>query len=377
MFTLITGLPGSSKSLQTIKLVETERVREDGSKRAVYYWGIPDLTLDWIPLHRADSTVDEARAQFDLGVKKLTEMGGESHAYVWHEVPTDSIVVIDECQFVFPLLTQKQRTNPPAHYGPLAVHRHSGFDLYCMTQHPSLIAVEARRQVQRHWHLERPFGLDYANRYAWEKCQSPDDRANRNAANVERMTLDKKWFGVYRSAEVHTVKKRLPWKKLAVAVGGLVAVVALFVFALAQLRPDEPEVVSGATADAPQSTASRPRQWTPEDLTERLPTWPWSAPFYDQVAKVASAPRITGCMSIRIGNVHRCTCSNGQGVAQVSPQLCRDFVAGRYYDPLKPYEDVKAENIRRLDASQNQSVDGGDVAASGSGGRVIRPSEAS
>lgn len=357
MFTLITGLPGSSKSLQTIKLVEKERVREDGTKRDVYYWGIPELALDWKPLHAPDITEDEARKFFDLGVKTLIETRGPQDAFQWHEVPQGSIVVIDECQFVFPILTQKERAKPPAHYGPLAVHRHSGFDLYCMSQHPSLLAIEARRQVQRHWHLERPFGLDYANALQWEKCNSPDDRANRNAANVVKLSLDKSIFGLYRSAEVHTVKKRLPWKKVAVAVGALVAVVGLFVFAFNTLMPDEePAVVAAAGEEgAPIAKGGkRPRTWTAEDFVPRVEDWPWSAPFYDDIAKLVNAPRITGCMLMQIGSTRKCTCSNGQGYADVSAKVCSDYMAGRYFDPSKPFVDVKAENIKRLDLATSR-----------------------
>lgn len=371
MFTLITGLPGSSKSANCLELVEKERIRPDGTKRSVYYWGIPELKLDWIPLHRADSSPEEARSQFDLGVKKLCELGGESHAYGWHEVPADSIVVIDECHFVFPPLTQKQRATPPAHYGPLAVHRHSGFDLYCMTQHPSLMAIEARRQVQRHWHLERPFGLDYSNRLAWEKCESPDDRAARNRADVQRLGLGKSMWGKYRSAEVHTVKKRLPWRKLSVAIGSLLLVVALFVFAFFKLGKHKGEDVASDVAPDAAPAARVSRQWTAEDLQPAFAAWPWSAPMYREAAKFVSVPRIVGCMSMKIGSTFVCKCHNGQGDAGVSAQVCRDFMAGKVFDPTRPVEDVKAENIRRLEAATAERSPG--EASSGGGARVMVP----
>jgi len=372
MFTLLTGLPGSSKSLQTIKLVEKERVREDGTKRDVYYWGIPDLSLDWKPLHASDITPEEARKFFDLGVKGLLAARGAVDAHGWHAVPADSIVVIDECQFVWPILTQKERAKPPAHYGPLAVHRHSGFDLYAMTQHPSLLAIEARRQVQRHWHLERPFGLDYANALQWEKCMSPDDRANRNQANVVRLSLDKSIFGLYRSAEVHTVKKRMPWRKLAVAFGALAAVVGLFVFAFSFLTRSKQEAEQLAGAQ-PAAAVERVSQWDAESFYPRIPTWPWSAPFYDAVVKLASAPRLTGCMSLQIGEDVQCTCHDGQGVAQVSARVCKDFIAGRYFDPTRPAVDAKAENVRYLE-SKGSGEPSGDAGESG-GARVVPPSK--
>jgi len=368
MFTLISGLPGSGKSLHTIRLVEKERVLPDGSKRLVFYWGIPDLKLDWTPLCAPDSTPEDARARYDKG---LTESRPED-AHHWFNVPPGSIVVLDEAQYIFPKLTQKQASAPAEHYKQLAIHRHTGTDLYAMTQHPSLLAVEARRQVQRHWHLERPFGLDYTNRLAWERCMSPDDRAARAQASVERLPLDKSVFGLYRSAEVHTVKKRLPWKKLSLAIGSLAVVVGLFVFAFSMLtgNKDTAESVAGpASLEQPSSDDA----WGGDALRPRIPTWPWSAPFYDAVTKIASAPRLTGCMRMAIGEADTCVCHDGQGIAQVSARVCKDFIAGRYFDPTRPAVYSKAENVRYLE-SKGSGEPSGDAGESG-GARVVAPSK--
>lgn len=371
MFTLISGLPGSGKSLHTIKLVEKERVRPDGSKRAVYYWGIPDLKLDWIPLHSEASTPEQARSRYDQGLAHALP----EDAFGWFNVPPESIVVIDECQYIFPKLTQKQAAAPPEHYKQLAIHRHSGTDLYCMTQHPSLIAVEARRQVQRHWHLERPFGLNYTNRLAWERAMSPDDRAARAQAAVEKMTLDPAMFGLYRSAQVHNVQKRLPWKKIAVLGLAIVGAIAFGVSAFFRVTDDGSKSDTVSDNQPGQIMGPAPltsNRYSVESLQPRLVAWPWSAPIYDSAVEFRSVPRITGCMSMRIGNVHQCTCHDGQGVADVPLDVCRAYMAGRYFDPTRPVVDAKADNIRRLEASQQNVAGSGE--ASTSGAHVREPS---
>lgn len=345
MFTLLTGLPGSSKSLQTIKLVEKERMREDGTKRSVYYWGIPELKLDWIPLTAPGVDPAEARARYDQGVMA----SDPKDAHHWFELPPGSIVVMDECHEIFP--KRKQGSPEPPHVAALAVHRHKGFDLYGMSQHPQKMDIDARRQVQRHWHLERPFGLDYANALQWERCMSPDDRAARAQANVVRMSLDKSIFGLYKSADVHTVKKRLPWKKIAVAVGSLVLVVGLFLFAFSRLgehEVSEAEVAPGSPAQL-EREPSRGLDWSEGSLRPRIPHWPWSAPFYDAAVKIVSVPRVRGCMSMQIGNIRTCKCHNGQGDAGVSLEVCRDFMAGRVFDPTAEVAEAKASNVAYLE----------------------------
>lgn len=371
MFTLITGVPGASKTLNALDIVEKERVNPDGSKRPVYYWRIPELKLDWIPLHAPDSTPEEARARFDKPVDAPdSEKARPEDAHYWYNCPVGSIIVIDECQKVFPILPQSKRDKLPKHITELEEHRHKGFDLYFMSQKPRLIDISVRAHVQRHWHFERPFGMEYANRMAWEnKVASVDDRADRASADVTRVPFPKKWYGKYRSAAEHNVKKRLPWKKISVAVGGLVAVVALFVFAFTRLvgGKDVETVAGGPGAESaanPVSSTSAVSAWSPESFIPRAASWAWSAPFYDEVAKVSSPPRVIGCMSIIDNGAETCRCHNGQGEAPVTLEFCRAYMRGQVFDPLREYVDIKAENVKYLEASQSRGGGGGGETSS-------------
>ena len=75
MISLITGLPGNGKTLFALWWIKQKAEKE---QREVYYHNIKDLTLPWHPFE----------------------------AEKWMELPKGSIIVMDECQFVF----EKSRT---------------------------------------------------------------------------------------------------------------------------------------------------------------------------------------------------------------------------------------------------------------------------
>ena len=103
MIHLITGLPGSGKSLYTLSKVKE---RADKENRPVFYHGIPELTLDWQQLESADQ---------------------------WVECPKGAIIVIDECQSTF--RPRATGAAVPRHVSQLETHRHDGHDLYLSLIH--------------------------------------------------------------------------------------------------------------------------------------------------------------------------------------------------------------------------------------------------
>lgn len=319
MLTLITGQPGNGKTLHALGLVE--KLRQE-SGRPVFQSGILDLTLPWAALDEPEK---------------------------WPDLPNGSIVIIDECQRVFP--PRKQGAAVPRHVQEFETHRHRGFDIFLVTQHPQLLDINVRKLVGRHLHVKRNFGREVATISQWEMCVNPTDRAEQGKALRSKFVFPKERYGWYRSAEIHTVKKDFPVKPVAVLVGSLVAVVALGWFAAHRLmsQGEDSKVVSSVLPSPGEKAAAD--TWGVSSFVPRVPQWQWSAPFYEPVAKVASAPRIIGCMLLQIGNQRQCRCSDGQGDAQVTERECHDYMQGRRFDPLKPYEDIKAENIRRLDAA--------------------------
>jgi len=342
MLTLITGQPGNGKTLYTLGLVQ--KFREDEAKlgrvRPVYSSGIPELAPH-------------------LGWQELAD------PKTWPELPDGSIVVIDECQRIFP--PRKQGAEVPPWVREFETHRHRGFDVFLITQHPQLLDIAVRKLTGRHYHLRRTFGREVSTVYQWEECVDPNERGKRNQALTSSFAFPKERFSWYKSATIHTVQKKLPWKPILVLAGSVVGVVVLGWWAFDTLSGigDVPGQDTASAAGEVLNLEGEPQAvtWEPESLAPRVPHWPWSAPFYDSVAELRSAPRITGCMAHRIGSSFVCRCHNGQGDANVSQQVCRDFMAGRVFDPLREYSDAKRENVARLDAA---SAPAGQAMATGS-----------
>jgi hypothetical protein len=324
MLTLITGQPGNGKTLYTLGLVE--ELRTDPASlaigREVYQSGIPELVLPW---------------------KDLADPKD------WPKLPNGSIVVIDECQRIFP--PRKQGAVVPPEVREFETHRHRGFDVYLITQHPQLLDIAVRKLVGRHYHLRRTFGQQTATLYQWERCASPEDRSDQAQALKTRFAFPKERFAWYKSADIHTVKKALPWKPIATLAGCIIGIGLLAWVAASRLGRLDDKAEEGPVMNAPLKLESGPGlQYTAESLEPAVAHWPWSAPFYREAVKIASVPRIVGCMSMLIDDVQTCRCHNGQGDANVSVAVCRDFIAGRVFDPTREVIDAKAENIRRLEA---------------------------
>lgn len=182
MIYLITGKPGHGKTLYTITKIQ-ERAKAEN--RQVYYVGIKDLKLDWVELKDGAEWCNP------------------------EVVPDGAIIVMDECQRVFP--PRSTGSKVPPHVQPFDVHRHRGLDVYLITQDPMLIDSFVRNLVGEHRHVLRTFGAHSARVYHWDCVRDPDSRAERAASQQTDMFFyPKETFELYHSATHHTVKRKLP-----------------------------------------------------------------------------------------------------------------------------------------------------------------------
>lgn len=179
MITLVTGTPGAGKTLFTINRLK------DINDRPIYYQRIKDLKLNWIKLSN-----DEFKE--------------------WWTLPPNSIVVLDEAQFSFPLRSPSRQ--PPDFVENLTTHRHQGIDFYLITQNAKLLDVFVRRLIGTHYHYKRQFGLEAATEYCWQELADTDDRGVYFRAIKKRVHYPKDVYKLYHSAEIHTVKKNIPFK---------------------------------------------------------------------------------------------------------------------------------------------------------------------
>lgn len=178
MIYLITGVPGSGKTLYATTLIQ--QFIEEG--RAVFS-DINGLLID-----------DVEHAPED-----------------WRETPDGSVVVYDECQMH---MGTKLGKNIPDHIEDLTVHRHTGHDIVLITQGPKLLHSFVRPLVGRHYHVERVFGTNNAKLYRAERCMENCSKTDLNGADQTLFPFPKKNFDLYKSATVHTHKAAVPaWLK--------------------------------------------------------------------------------------------------------------------------------------------------------------------
>lgn len=310
MITLITGLPGHGKTLYTIAHFKAFAEREN---RPVYYFGISDLSLPWIPLEDATK---------------------------WFECEPNSIVIIDECQRIF--RPAGPQAAIPKHIEMLETHRHGGIDLVLLTQQPGLLHKNVRQLVGDHRHLVRLWGRQKATVHKWPECHM--NTQSRASSTKETFAYPKEAFDWYKSAEVHTVKRSVPlWYYLIficpilgfAGFGGVVWWAWHNSHKPAEVHQSNPGAVSPAAvgSGSPGGTFEQgvhrvSRQEYFENYEARVSGLAHTAPAYDEVTKPVRAPYPAAC--VVMGKVCRCY-TNQATLLDTSDDMCRGIVKTGYF----------------------------------------------
>ncbi len=291
MITLITGTPGSGKSLYTV----AELLRKAYAGRRLLVAGIPDLLLDH-------------------------ELLSYDQAADWHTIcQPEDVLVVDEAQKIWRPRGTGAAT--PAGVAALEIHRQTySIDVVIITQHPGLIDSNIRKLVGRHIHLRNLWGMKRALVYEWAEATDP----NRiKTAMVKPWAYPRDAYRLYKSADVHTKRGQRPpiiaWLTIA-----MFAALPFAGWAAWQSFHKKPVVVE------PHQPAA---QTLPVASHETAPVAPISVPVYPPAVVIAGCYRGVG----------RCTCLDGRGnQAEVTDQFCAEWMAGQHHDmaPMdaKPYD---------------------------------------
>lgn len=206
MITLITGTPGSGKTLFAVtKILEyveqNKKLLQDGKEPRMIYADIDGLNIE----------------------------GVEPAPKDWRDTPDGSVIFYDEIQ-------QRDEYKKSRYDNEicdaLQVHRHTGHDIYGITQFPVLLHPNFRAVVGMHHHLHRGWGLSAATVYNWAYCvDAPNAPSNKKLAeHTFRFNYDKGVYKYYKSATVHTHKARVP--KRIFALFFIVAILGYFAYSL-------------------------------------------------------------------------------------------------------------------------------------------------
>lgn len=193
MIHLITAVPGSGKTLYAIGVIEAALLEG----RPVYT-NISGLIREKFPnsqlLHDAPDD--------------------------WRDTPEGAVVVYDEAQqpHLYPSNAQRGPVTDER-LTAMETHRHTGHDLWFITQAPTFVHHHIRKLVGLHVHLYRARGVQGATKYEWSHvCDSPNDRREQERADMVLWPFPKQHFGYYTSAVMHTHKFRVPRKLLFIGV---------------------------------------------------------------------------------------------------------------------------------------------------------------
>ena len=350
MITLITGVPGSGKTLSVVSDL-AKKVKKEWVGRKVFTHGIPELTIP---------------------TEKIPEGHNINDMNVWLQYPENngSVVIIDEAQNIFP--PRSSGTKTPELVEWLHVHRHSGVDIILITQMPGRIDKQVRDLVGAHYHIHKtPLGVRM--RYFWDYCENSPKSGMKNA-RPEVYKFDKKAFGLYKSAEIHTKvktpKSRVIWViPVALVVFGLTAYMGYSLLSgLGSPEKADSENSSVSSVEVPsddlkktvndksvvagkeiggQIATSQNKNLTEEMLKPKIDGLVESKPLYDSIRQVKQLEYPVACIS---GGKSGCSCYSSQGtvIKEIDKKTCNDYAKNGM--PFNPYK----ENSR--DVVQNVNV---------------------
>ena len=316
MIYLTTGGNGAGKTLFTLADVRAQQLKEN---RPVYYHGFealqPIKDFGWLPFEPEK----------------------------WQDLPDGSICVFDECQNEFP--TKITGALPDYINAVAQFRRKRGFDFWMITPHPSMINTNIRRLIESpswHRHMKRTMGADMVSElrfnFANMNCEKPAAGA---AGNVSMRAFPKEVYTWYKSASLHTGKKRIP-KQVYILAALAIIIPVLFYYAYQSVmgigQRHAPQSAPGASAPAPgqQLAPGATPDPAPDYLASyvpRVPGLPHTAPRYDDVTKPTQAPYPAACVSMG----SKCKCYTQQGtVLPTTADICAQVVSGGFFMEWEP-----------------------------------------
>ncbi|MEC8566677.1 MAG: zonular occludens toxin domain-containing protein [Pseudomonadota bacterium] len=207
----------------------------------------------------------------------------------WRETPDGSILFYDEIQKRDIYAGSSSSVSKSEIIKGLETHRHTGHDIFFITQFPTLLHLHVRALVGQHYHLHRGWGMPSATVYMWAyTVVDPNQKSKKNIAEQEfRFNYPKSIYKYYKSATVHTHKIRIPRKMIMIA--GIVCMLAYFVLSRI-FSPDE-SFFSRFYGKQDQSQSVQPQQvQTTQDLQQTdsaAPASPQIDPVLHELQRVA------------------------------------------------------------------------------------------
>lgn len=323
MLHLITGTNGAGKTLNTLKWVRERSLKEN---RPV--------------CHNGRFAVVEGG---ELASWKAIDFKD------WQKEPDGTIFVIDECHNDLPV--RGASAPVPEEVRMLAEHRRRGMDFYLISQHPQNVDNFVRRLIGSpgwHRHLKRTFGADLVSCIEWDAVNPNCEKSGSGKTGTVTMVgFPKEVYGWYKSASLHTGKKKIP-RAVWTALAAVILAPAMIYFAVTGVYGNvtkHTQPVSAATsaqAGSGNGEMANKVMTVAEYVESRVPRiagFPHTAPAYDQVAQPVTAPYPAACILMGAD----CRCYTQQAtLLTTADDMCRQIVKRGFFVDFKLPEPARA-----------------------------------
>lgn len=211
--------------------------------------------------------------------------------------------------------------------------------------------VNIRRLVGRHIHLRATSLGRY--QYEWPECH---DLSSYAGTDKRPYKLSKAAFKLYKSAELHTKPERRKPLAFYVIIIALLALIPLTYKVYQRIHgfiePESvmvqktiPQVQQNGLAHLAPLPLPSPGNSNQFDFHPRVPGRPETAPAYDGMVEVVTAPVVIGCAS----GPGWCRCYATKGYPYpATEQFCRDYLAGK----VPTY--IRAKHLYPVQTDQSQ-----------------------
>lgn len=227
MITLFTGTPGAGKTQYAVKMIRD--ILAEGLKGKPDK-GIPRIYTNINGLKFWEASIDDdgnvqivnkVKVKDDVPAIDIVRPLSDLPDNDWRKAAEGSLIVYDEAQKFFPS-TGRAGLSDDKMIRDLDTHRHGGYNLFFITQDPTLIHSQIRKFVGKHYHLHRKHGAKFANIYEWDFCVDAPRSLIGEQEEPQKVTFtyDSSLYELYKSSEIHNHKFRLPRKALYV-IGGI------------------------------------------------------------------------------------------------------------------------------------------------------------
>lgn len=345
--TLITGVPGSGKTLKAV----WDHLRKDVGHVDVAQdeWGrevrIPSKIYTNINSLQIDHELIEGGGTWHKGLGSKLETSGDGAKLGftnpdgwryegnpeglrnWHNwAKPGSKIYFDEFQKFWP--PRPNGSPVPPDMQALDTHRHMGVDFVVITQNCRNVDRHLLGLVDRHLHVRRVANMPLAVVYEWDHASVSLNY--KNSISKSPWRYPKMAYKLYKSAELHTKQQRklpaLLWFILAGFAGAAYAFPTLKDRLSDRIgKPKTQTETPGQVQPLqPQSYVKDGVKYTVETTTTQQAPSVAPEPMSSASQPVQMAPQLAGC--VRMAN--RCNCYDTMGVKfKAEPEICIENAA--------------------------------------------------